>query len=114
MTEDEVDMSEDEENELFIEMEALPYKELGAADSKALRGIIRIGVVKQALANVLKIVQTEDVSLLGLNLLSDPTAVELALRKQGQAKGLVLAVENIIEQAYAWQEEEDENAGQED
>ena len=107
-----VDLNEGQE--LFEDLDALPFVELDVESSRVLRGIIRGQVMRQALANVLKITKMEAISLMGLNLLSEQRDLQEALRKQGQVKGLILAIENLIEQAYAWQEKESENGRQED
>ena len=100
-------MADSAEYELFTKLQEMQYVELDEASSKVLKGILTGAVVRQALANVLRITTTEDMSLKGMNLLSDPTAVEVSLRKQGQIMGLVLAIENLLEQAYAYEEEEE-------
>lgn len=112
MPDEEINFNEG--SEFFEELNELGYAELNKDASLVLRGILRGKVVRQALANVLCIARNEDLSLGALNFLSDSTAIEIALRKQGQTRGLVLAIENLIEQAYAWQDQEEQVSGSEE
>jgi hypothetical protein len=107
-------MSETSAYEFFSKLEEQPYVELNESSAKVLKGVLSGDVVQQALANVLKIATTEDISFKTLNYLTDPMAIEVALRKQGQIKGLVLAIENLIEQAYAYEEEETNGSTEEE
>jgi hypothetical protein len=111
MADDKPEINYNEGDELFKEISSNDFCLLENVESKVLRNIIRGVVFRQALSNVLKLAKSEELSLIGINFLTDPGAVQAALRKQGQIMGLTLAVENIIEQAYAWQDEEFEDNG---
>lgn len=108
--EDKKEINYNEGEEFFSELEKAPYQELNNEASKVLRGILRGQVMREALGNVLKLAKSEDLSLSAMDLLSNPRHLENGLRKQGQIKGIVLAIEALIEQAYLWlPEEENQN-----